>query len=78
MPPCHYIAKSARAQYKHRKFFATGADLDHDGVEKIWQGGGGGLFLLFYVQNFECTFVVGKKSKNKKTTRGGFFGLYDS
>jgi hypothetical protein len=46
MPPCHCVAKSVEARYEHRKFFATGADLDHDGVEQNRQGGG--MFLFSY------------------------------
>jgi len=41
MPPCHYAAKSVEARYEHREFFATGADLDHDGIEQNRRGGGG-------------------------------------
>jgi hypothetical protein len=33
--------KSVEARYEHREFFATGADLDHDGVEQNRQGGRG-------------------------------------
>ncbi len=48
MPPCHYVAKSVEARYEHRKFFATGADLDHDGVEQNRRGGADVSLLLPY------------------------------
>jgi len=61
MPPCHYVAKSVEARYEHRKFFATGANLDHDGVEQNRQGGG--MFLFSYRTDFllEYGTSVGKK-----------------
>ena len=61
MPPCHYVTKSVEAQYEHRKFFATGADLDHDGVEQNRRGGG--MFLFSYRTDFllEYGTSVGKK-----------------
>ena len=40
MPPCHYVAKSAEARYEHRKFFATGVDIDHGGIEQIGEARG--------------------------------------
>ena len=52
MPPCHYVAKSIEARYEHCKFFATGADLDHDGVEKNWRGGGGCFISLLLAYRF--------------------------
>ena len=45
MPLCHCVAKSVEARYEHRKFFATGADLDHDGIAKSARGGGVSLLL---------------------------------
>ena len=41
MPPCHYVAKSVEARYEHYKFFATGVDFDHGGIEKNGKGGAG-------------------------------------
>jgi hypothetical protein len=57
MPLCHYVAKSAEAQYEHCEFFATGVDFDHGGVEKNRQGGAGpgGCFSSLTVQICEST-----------------------
>jgi hypothetical protein len=72
MPPCHYVAKSVEALYEQRKFFATGVDFDHGGVEQNRQGGGGpgGMFLFTYHIDL-LEYFVGKKQIEK--TRGGFF-----
>ena len=72
MPPCHYVAKSVEARYEHRKFFATGVNFDHGGIEQNWQEGGrpGGMFLFTYHTNL-LEYFVGKKQIEK--TRGGFF-----
>jgi hypothetical protein len=71
MPPCHYVTKSVEALYEHRKFFATGVDFNHGGVEQNRQGGGGpgGMFLFTY--RTDLLDPVGKKQIEK--TREGFF-----
>ncbi len=72
MPLCDYVAKSVEARYKHPKFFATGVDFDHGGVEKNRQGQGrpGGMFLFTYRTDL-LEYFVGKKKIEK--THGGFF-----
>ena len=77
MPPCHYIAKSVKAWYEHCKFFATGVDFDHGGIEQNQQGGGrpGGIFLFTYRTDL-LEYFVGKNQIEKHVE--GFFGSYDS
>ena len=73
MPLCHYVAKFVEARYEHCKFFATGVNFDHRGVEQNRRGGGGGpegMFLFTYRTDL-LEYFVGKKQIEK--TRGGFF-----
>jgi hypothetical protein len=57
------------AWYEHRKFFATGVDFNHGGIEQNGQEGGG-MFLFTYRTDL-LEYFVGKKKIEK--TRGGFF-----
>jgi hypothetical protein len=77
IPPCHYITKSMEALYEHRKFFATGVDFDHGGVEQNRRGGGGpgGMFLFTYRTDL-LEYFIGKKQIEKHVEV--FFGSYDS
>jgi hypothetical protein len=66
-----------RTRYHHCKIFATGVDLDHDGVEQLSKigEGEGGMFLFSYRTDL-LEYFVGKKKKEKHVE--GFFGSYDS
>jgi hypothetical protein len=59
MPTCNYVAKSVEARYEYRKFFATVADLDHDGVDQNRQGRGGVFLFSYHTDLLE--YFVGKK-----------------
>jgi hypothetical protein len=38
MPPCNYVAKTARTWYHHCKFYPAGVNFDEDAVGQNWQG----------------------------------------
>ena len=59
MPPCDYVAKSVEARYEHCKFFATGVNFNHGGIEQNGRGGGG-IFLFTYCTDL-LEYFVGKK-----------------
>ena len=72
MSPCHYVAKSVEAWYEHCKFFATGVDFNHGGIEQNWQGGGGGRGMFIFTYRTDLLeYFIGKKQIEK--TCGGFF-----
>jgi hypothetical protein len=63
MPPCHNVAKTARAQYHHCKFFPAGVNFNEEAVGQNWQGRGVLVLSLVplqffeYVQNFWSTLI---------------------